>query len=126
VFNEQSTKNEKRCKVKAQKIILLILSMVLIPVVTNAVAEEANRHTDSCCCKVGSNCDILLWQDCLDIGGTPYDHPPYNCVDYSRCEKATTALPSLSEWVLIALALSVGGFFVWQLKRKRKAVVGVQ
>ena len=32
-------------------------------------------------------------------------------------------LPTLSQWVLIILALSVGGFFVWQLMRKRKAAV---
>jgi hypothetical protein len=31
--------------------------------------------------------------------------------------------PTLSQWVLIVLALSVGGFFVWQLKRRRKAGV---
>jgi hypothetical protein len=34
--------------------------------------------------------------------------------------------PTLSEWVLIVLALSVGGFFVWQLKRGRKAVASYQ
>jgi hypothetical protein len=31
--------------------------------------------------------------------------------------------PTLSQWVLIVLALSVGGFFVWQLRKRRKAVV---
>ena len=33
--------------------------------------------------------------------------------------------PTLSQWVLIVLALSVAGFFVWQLKR-RKAVISHQ
>jgi len=31
--------------------------------------------------------------------------------------------PTLSQWVLIVLALSVGGFFIWQLKRRRRAGV---
>ena len=31
-------------------------------------------------------------------------------------------LPTLSQWVLIFLALSVAGFFVWQLKRRKAAV----
>ena len=30
--------------------------------------------------------------------------------------------PTLSQWVLIILALSVAGFFVWQLKRKRAVI----
>ena len=34
--------------------------------------------------------------------------------------------PTLSEWVLIVLALSVGGFFIWQLKRRKRAVGSVQ
>ena len=35
-------------------------------------------------------------------------------------------IPTLTEWVLIVLALSVAGFFVWQLKRRRKAVISAQ
>jgi len=38
----------------------------------------------------------------------------------------TGPIPTLTEWVLIVLALSVAGFFVWQLKRRKKAVVSVQ
>ena len=33
--------------------------------------------------------------------------------------------PTLSQWVLIILALSVGGLFVWQLARRRKAALSV-
>jgi hypothetical protein len=32
------------------------------------------------------------------------------------------SFPTLKEWVLIVLALSVGGFFVWQLRRRKAAV----
>ena len=35
------------------------------------------------------------------------------------------SFPTLSEWVLIVLALSVGGFFVSQLMRRRKAAASV-
>ena len=40
-------------------------------------------------------------------------------------EPAGWEVPTLSEWVLIVLALSVAGFFVWQLMRRRKAVASV-
>ena len=33
--------------------------------------------------------------------------------------------PTLSQWLLIILALSVGAFFVWQLMRRRKAAASV-
>ncbi|MGB2803973.1 MAG: hypothetical protein WBD64_03625 [Candidatus Zixiibacteriota bacterium] len=33
--------------------------------------------------------------------------------------------PTLSQWVLIILALSVGAFFVWQLMRRRRAAASV-
>lgn len=33
------------------------------------------------------------------------------------------SLPTLSEWLLIVLALSVGAFFVWQLMRRRRESV---
>jgi hypothetical protein len=40
------------------------------------------------------------------------------------CEDDTIyCAPTLSQWVLIVLALSVAGFFIWQLRRRRKAVV---
>jgi hypothetical protein len=101
-----------------------MLSAVLIPIVASAFGEETKMVVDSCCCKVGDHCDILSVADCNEIAGTCYAHPPYNCIDWSRCEKQPT-VPSLSEWVLIILALSVGGFFVWQLKR-RKAVLSLR
>ena len=34
--------------------------------------------------------------------------------------------PTLSQWVLIVLAFSVAGFFIWQLKRRRRAVISHQ
>ncbi len=40
-------------------------------------------------------------------------------------EPAGWEVPTLSEWLLIVLALSVGAFFIWQLKRRRKAVASV-
>jgi hypothetical protein len=33
--------------------------------------------------------------------------------------------PTLSQWVLIFLAVCVAGFFVWQLKRRKKVAVSV-
>jgi hypothetical protein len=39
---------------------------------------------------------------------------------------STYSFPTLSQWVLIVLALSVGGIFVWKLKRRKRTVVSVQ
>jgi hypothetical protein len=57
--------------------------------------------------------------------GNPDDNS--GTVHGSNAASPTVALdgPTLSQWVLIVLALSVAGFFVWQLKRRRKAVVSV-
>lgn len=46
-------------------------------------------------------------------------------IDYG-CGECEPWHPTLTQWVLIVLVLSVGGYFVWQLKRRRKAVVSVQ
>ena len=62
-------------------------------------------------------------------GGHIYGHfGTCNTVDNTWDHPITTPLPSiptLTEWVLIVLALSVAGFFVWHLKRRRKAALTV-
>ncbi len=49
-----------------------------------------------------------------------------DCFTYDDLQLCRPDYPTLTQWVLIVLALSVGGFFVWQLKRRRKAAVSVQ
>ena len=105
---------------KAQKIVLLILSTVLIPTVASVMAEEAKVVDDSVCCQVGSFCQIVLRSDCEDMAGTPYDHPPYNCVQggSSFCKKAEVdTVPSLSEWGVTIFAFSLlisGAVMIWR------------
>jgi hypothetical protein len=119
--------------VKGQRIFFLILSAFLTATVAGAFAQESKTDKKCCCDHWAGDrweCqDNIWWQaDCIDeLQWTPHPYPESTCQKVtlgSRCKpKPAAGKPSLSEWVLIVLALSVGGFFVWQLKRRRKAVV---
>jgi hypothetical protein len=62
-----------------------------------------------------------------DITFTLVEDAPFEIEGESMAyDEKPCPIPTLTEWVLIVLAVSVGGFFVWQLKRRRKAAVSVQ
>lgn len=62
------------------------------------------------------SCEIVEYQYTCD-----YPCQPPVVVDWTYPE----GYPTLSQWILILLALSVGAFFVWQLMRRRKAAASV-
>jgi hypothetical protein len=64
------------------------------------------------------SCEVVEYQFTV---GFPCEtvQPPYTI------EWTYEPRPTLSQWVLIVLAVSVAGFFVWQMMRRRKAAVRV-
>ena len=79
-------------------------------------ALESSKGSCSVTCDNGS-CSITC-----DPGQTAHCYCDFFENPVCECSAGT---PTLSQWVLIFLALSVAGFFVWQLRR-RKAVISHQ
>lgn len=61
------------------------------------------------------SCEIVEYQYTCD----------YPCAPPAIVNWTYEGLPTLSQWVLIILALSVAALFVWQLMRRRKAAARV-